>query len=93
MKEEMIEINGNLMVPGQNYMVDVTWGFQRNDKKGKVEGIIEEFGLGIKNEMGVRLTQFCQEQNMTIAKTFYKPSDKYNTISRIKIYYALINKL
>ena len=47
-----------------------------NAKVGSQEipGVIGKFGLGIQNEAGQRLTEFCQENALIIANTlFQKP--------------------
>ena len=42
-----------------------------NAKVGSQEilGIIGKFGLGVQNEAGQRLTEFCQENTLVIAET------------------------
>lgn len=71
--------------------------------KGRVDDIIGDFGLGIRNERGDRLIEFCQEHDMAITNTFYKlherrlytwksPADKDNKIRRNQIDYVLIKK-
>ena len=43
-----------------------------NAKVGSQEtsGVTGKFGLGIRNEAGKRLTEFCQENTLTIENTF-----------------------
>jgi len=36
-----------------------------------VPGVIGKFGLGVKNEAGQRLTEFCQENALVIANTLF----------------------
>ena len=45
-----------------------------NAKVGSQEipGVIGKFGLGIQNESGQRLTEFCQENTLVIANTFFQ---------------------
>ena len=45
-----------------------------NAKVGSQEipGVIGTFGLGVQNEAGKRLTEFCQENALVIAKTFFQ---------------------
>src|SRR5574337_1144631 len=45
-----------------------------NAKVGSQEtpGVIGKFGLGIGNEAGQRLTEFCQENALVIASTLFK---------------------
>lgn len=39
--------------------------------EGDEPGIVGKFGLGERNEAGDRLMQFCQENNLQIANTFF----------------------
>ena len=45
-----------------------------NAKVGSQEipGITGKFGLGVKNEAGKRLIQFCQENKLVIAKSLFQ---------------------
>ncbi|XP_060519748.1 craniofacial development protein 2-like [Cylas formicarius] len=44
------------------------------------EGIVGEYGLGVPNERGDRLVQFCQERELVITNTFFKlPSRRLYT--------------
>ena len=45
-----------------------------NAKVGSQEipGVIGKFGLGVQNEAGQRLTEFCQENTLVIANTVLK---------------------
>ena len=45
-----------------------------NAKVGSQEipGVIGKFGLGVQNEAGQKLIEFCQEKAMVIANTFFK---------------------
>ena len=38
----------------------------------KIPGITGKFGLRIQNEAGQRLTQFCQENTLVMANTFFQ---------------------
>ena len=46
----------------------------RNAKLGSQEipGVIGKFGLGVQNEAGQRLTEFCQENALVIANTLFQ---------------------
>ena len=35
-------------------------------------GVIGKFGLGLQNEAGQRLTEFCQENALVIENTFFQ---------------------
>ena len=45
-----------------------------NAKVGSQEilGVTGKFGLGVQNEAGQRLTEFCQENALVIANTFFQ---------------------
>ena len=45
-----------------------------NEKVGSQEtpGVTGKFGLGVQNEAGQRLTEFCQENALVIANTFFQ---------------------
>ena len=47
---------------------------KRNAKVGSQElpGLIGKFGLGVQNEAGPRLTEFCQENALVIANILFK---------------------
>ena len=38
--------------------------------QGKVEDVVGGFGLGVRNERGERLIEFCQEMDISIINTF-----------------------
>ena len=60
-----------------------------NSKVGSQEipGVTEKFGLGVQNETGQRLTEFCQENTLIIANTHFQPHKRrlYMDISRWSI--------
>ena len=45
-----------------------------NDKVGSQEtpGVTGKFGLGVQNEAGQRLTEFCQENTLVITNTLFQ---------------------
>ena len=45
-----------------------------NAKVGSQElaGVTGEFGLGVQNEAGQRLTEFCQENTLVIVNTLFQ---------------------
>ena len=49
-----------------------------NAKVGSQErpGITGKFSLGVKNESGQRLTEFCQENTLVIANTLFQQQHK-----------------
>ena len=38
----------------------------------KIPGVTGKFGLGVQNEVGKRLTEFCQENTLVIANTLFQ---------------------
>ena len=49
-----------------------------NAKVGSQEipGVTDKFGLGIQNEAGKRLTEFCQKNTQVIANTLFQIQEK-----------------
>ena len=49
-----------------------------NAKVGSQEtpGVSGKFGLGVRNEAGQRLIEFCQENTLVIANTLFQPHKK-----------------
>ena len=45
-----------------------------NEKVGSQElpGVIGKFGLGVQNEAGQRIIEFCQENTLVVANTFFQ---------------------
>ena len=37
-----------------------------------IPGVIGKYGLGVQNEAGQRLTEFCQESTLVVANTFFQ---------------------
>ena len=50
-----------------------------NTKVGSQEtpGVTGKFGLGVQNEAGQRLIEFCQENALVIANTWTSPDDQH----------------
>ena len=38
----------------------------------EISGVTGKFGLGVRNEAGQRLTEFCQENQLVIANTLFQ---------------------
>nr|XP_034830054.1 craniofacial development protein 2-like [Maniola hyperantus] len=71
--------------------------------RGTVSDIIGPYGLGVRNDRGDRLVQFCQENNFAVSNTYYKlpprrlytwrsPADTPENIVRNQIDFILISK-
>ena len=58
-----------------------------NAKVGSQEipGVTGKFGLGVQNEAGQRLTEFCQEDTMVMANTLFQQKTLYMDITRWSI--------
>ena len=39
----------------------------------EIPGVTGNFGFGVQNEVGQRLTEFCQENALVIANTLFQP--------------------
>ena len=44
----------------------------KSRKSRDIPGVTGEFGLEVQNEAGQRLTEFCQENTVVIANTFFQ---------------------
>ena len=42
----------------------------------KITGVMGRFGLGVQNEAGQRLSEFCQQNALVIANTLFQPHKK-----------------
>ena len=51
----------------------------RNEKIGsqEVSGVTDKFGLGVQNEAGQSLTEFCQENTLVIANTLFQQNKRW----------------
>ena len=43
----------------------------------EIHGVIGKFGLGVQNEAGKRLTEFCQESSVVIANTLFQQRKRW----------------
>ena len=43
-----------------------------NQEKKKIPGVTGKFGLGVQNEAGQSLTEFCQEKALVITNTLFQ---------------------
>ena len=51
-------------------------GLDAKVESQEVSGLTGQFGLGIQNEAGQRLIEFCQEKALVIANTFFQQNKK-----------------
>ena len=73
----------------------IIWNWNAKVGNQEIPGVTRKFGLGVQNESGQRLTEFCQENTMVIANTLFQqhkrrlytwtsPNDQYqNQINNI----------
>ena len=87
----------------KNEIVMIMGDFNSKIGKGRMFDVVGEHGLGVRNERGDRLLQFCQEEAMVITNTFFKlpkrrlytwrsPADQPGNIVRNQIDFIMINK-
>ena len=59
----------------------------------EVPGITGKFGLGVQNETGQRLTEFCQENTLVIANTLFQQHKGrlYTWTSPLNVYTMVVN--
>ena len=48
----------------------------------KISGVTRKFGLGVKNEAGQRLIEFCQENTLVIPNTLFQQCKRHLDITR-----------
>jgi len=50
----------------------ITGGWNAEVGRREIPGVTGKFGLGVQNEAGQRLTEFCQENTLVIANTLFQ---------------------
>ena len=50
----------------------IMWDWNAKVGSQEIPGVTDKFSLGVQNEAGQRLTEFCQENALVIAKTFFQ---------------------
>ena len=53
-------------------MLSITWDWDAKAGSQEIPGVTGEFGLGIQNERGQWLTQFCPENILVMANTLFQ---------------------
>ena len=53
-------------------VLSITGNWNAKEGSQEVPGITGKFGLGLQNEAGQRLTEFCQENTLVIANTLFQ---------------------
>ena len=55
----------------------ITGDWNANVESEEIPGVTGKFGLGVQNEAGQRLTEFCQENALVIANTFFQQHKRW----------------
>ena len=50
----------------------IIWDWNAKEGSQEIPGVTGKFGLGVQNEAGQRLTEFCQENALVIANTLFQ---------------------
>ena len=50
----------------------IIWDWNAKVASKEIPGVTRKFGLGVQNEAGQRLTEFCQENALVIAHTLFQ---------------------
>ena len=66
------DLQGLLELTPQNDVLFIVGDWNAKVGSQEIPGITGKFGLGVHNEAGQRLTEFCQENALVIAKTFFQ---------------------
>ena len=56
----------------QKYVLFIIGDWNAEVGSQETPGVTGQFGLGVQNEAGQRLTEFCQENALVIANTFFQ---------------------
>ena len=59
------------LTPKDVLFITGDWNF--NVGSQETPGVTDKFGLGVQNEAGQRLTEFCQENALVTANTLFQP--------------------
>ena len=57
----------------------LSWGLECKSRKSRETWITDKFGLGVQNEAGQRLTEFCEENKLVIANTIFPTTQEITT--------------
>ena len=56
----------------RKYFLSIIGAWNAKVGSQEIPGVTDIFGLGVQNEAGQRLTEFCQENALVIANTFFQ---------------------
>ena len=66
------DLQGLLELTPKRDVLFITGGWNAKGGNQEIPGVTGKFGLGIQNEAGQRLIEFCQKNTMVIAKTLFQ---------------------
>ena len=74
------------LIPPKNVLF-ITGDWNAKVGSQEILGVTGKFGLGVQNEAGQRLTEFCQENTLVIANTLFQQHNRrlYIVITRWSI--------
>ena len=56
----------------KNYVLFIIGDWNAKVRSQEIPGIMDKIGLGVQNEAGQRLTEFCKENTLVIANTLFQ---------------------
>ncbi|XP_060530044.1 craniofacial development protein 2-like [Cylas formicarius] len=66
------EIKELMKLAGKKEVLIIMGDFNAKIGRGRVDSVVGDFGLGDRNKRGDTLVQFCQEERLVVANTWYK---------------------
>ena len=60
----------------QKYVLFIIGDWNAKVGSQQIPGVIGKFGLGVKNKVGQRLTEFCQENALVIAEALFQQNKR-----------------
>ena len=66
------DLQGLLELTPQKYVLFIIGDWNAKEGSQEIPGVTGKFGLGVQNEAGQRLIEFCQENALVIANTLFQ---------------------
>jgi len=70
------DLQGLLELTCKKYILFIIEDWNAKLGSQEIPGVTGTFGLGVQNEAGQRLTEFCQEETLVIANTVFEQHKK-----------------
>ena len=70
------DVQGLLELPPPKDILFIIGDWNAKVGSQEIPGVTGKFGLGVQNEAGQRLTEFCQENTLVIANTFFQQNKR-----------------